>query len=34
MNTTVPSSFPEADALERLLSQRHSCRAFLPQPVP
>jgi nitroreductase len=34
MNTTTPSSFPDADALERLLAERYSCRAFLPRPVP
>ncbi|NDZ18546.1 nitroreductase [Variovorax sp. WS11] len=34
MNTTTPSSFPDADALERLLAERYSCRGFLPQPVP
>ena len=28
------AEFPDAEALERLLSGRYSCRAFLSNPVP
>ena len=30
----APAPATPADTLDRLLSDRHSCRAFLPQPVP